>query len=856
VDVYGLGAILYYLLTGRPPFAGSNLANILRAVQENEPVGPRVLNPEIPRDLETICLKCLEKERARRYGTAKELADELGRFLNDEPVHARPVSRTEKVWRWYRRKPALATLGALVFVLLLFVLVGAPIALVRINHARLDANAARLDAERTLYAAHMRLASEALRDGAIGQVDELLAAHERHKGAEDLRSFEWRYLRNAAKQTGRVTHELQGLKFSRVLLFREGTLYNLREDTGEILAWDMATWTALSLKVPSQRASERWWWRPWQQAALAVNDNDHTIAVYRLPSLEEVSVIPVPGKASQGALSKDLRTLAVGFQDGDIHRILVRDLAANSQASVFGEYRGKVTHLAFSPDNSVLVAACEDGEIGLWSITAGKALPSPARDPSTRVQDWIVPWNTPPFFGPNSTRLYLNRGRERKTLEAWDWSVGKLSRLYQAEQDGIGAFGFSPDGAVLATAWGGEVITFFDAKDSRQIGAMPANGAMIMCLAFSPSGDLIASGGRDRSARLWDVKTHRELATLGGNDDQVSAVDFTTDEKSVVLTLSFDGKIKVWDLDAVLRRDVLWSKKGALGGLTISADERAAATGDKLGEMHVWDLVSGREIRTVQTGEPGAFALSFSPTDPIVAWAGNKWLGILDYKSGQTSTFPISRTDGYWAPGFSADGRELAFANPTNIMILEMATRKTRPFATIETAALGLAFSPNGSLLASAHDGGTLILWDRATGRKIWDRLAHPPIAASVEFSRDGRLLASGGADATGKIWDVIPNGLKLHRTLRGHLGWVDLVFSPDGRRVVTGSNDTLQLWDTKTGLEVGTLYGHRGGIVGYTFSRDGNTIYSAAKDGDLRVWRAPPLEQPEAPVKEKKVKR
>src|SRR5439155_4151240 len=174
--------------------------------------------------------------------------------------------------------------------------------------------------------------------------------------------------------------------------------------------WDMTTWAPLPLKLPAQRASERWWWRPRQQAALAVNDQDRTIAVYRLPGFEEVSVVPHPGKASQAALSKELRTLAVGFQDGDVHRVLVWDLSANSQRGVFGEYRGKVTRLGFSPDDSVLVAACDDGAIGLWSIADGKALPSPTRDPSRAEEDW----EQPPFFGPSSARLYLNLGSERK----------------------------------------------------------------------------------------------------------------------------------------------------------------------------------------------------------------------------------------------------------------------------------------------------------------------------------------------------------------------------------------------------------------------------------------------------------
>src|SRR5205823_2673566 len=159
--------------------------------------------------------------------------------------------------------------------------------------------------------------------------------------------------------------------------------------------------------VPAQRASERWLWRPRQQAALAVNDQVGTIAVYRLPGFEEISVVPLPGKASQAALSKDLRTLAVGFQDGDVHRVLVWDLATGSRRGIFGEYQGKVTYLGFSPDDSVLVAACDDGEIGLWSVTQSKALPAPARDSSTTEQQWNPPWYTPPFFGPGSERLYL-----------------------------------------------------------------------------------------------------------------------------------------------------------------------------------------------------------------------------------------------------------------------------------------------------------------------------------------------------------------------------------------------------------------------------------------------------------------
>ncbi len=448
-DVYGLGAILYEMLTGQPPFQGATPAETIRQVIHVEVVPPRRSRKGLPRDLETVCLTCLQKEPERRYASASAFREDLGRFLRGEPVRARPVSTAEHVAKWARRRPATAfLLATLAFSMVIFA--ACTTWLWRREVDALDRSRRSEELLRhQVYLEKMNRAAREWDNGNVGQVRELLEETKPEPGHADLRDFEWFYLDRASHgdETTLDGHSLA----VRSIAF--GACGRILASTGE----------------------------------------DKTIKLWDWECRQLLRTLETPERTSTTiASSPDGDRLAEGGADGIIR---IRDIHTDLVIGTYPGHSSLVFDIAFSPDGKRMASGGIDGTARIWDLATGRhVLALGQKDPVQAVA-----------FSIDGKTLALGYGRSIRLCRASDGSLNGEIRTGLAQVQDLA---FSPDSKTVASAGNDGSIALWDIE-SGALKSWPAAklGTSINALAYSPDGSRLASGGGDQMVTIWDVTT-------------------------------------------------------------------------------------------------------------------------------------------------------------------------------------------------------------------------------------------------------------------------------------------------------------------------------------------------------------
>jgi WD40 repeat protein len=853
-DVYALGVVLYELLTGELPFRGS-VQMLLKQVIFEEPPAIRKLNSHVPRDVETICSKCLEKDPRRRYASAGEMGDELRRFLDGRPIYARPVGRLERVARWAKRNPTVAGLSATALLLLVL---AAAVGMIGYATTSQALGIADREWKRAEESAREEIQQRERAEGALDAADrerrraeaaagEEAAQRKRAEAALETADRERRRAETAAKLETEQRQRAEGaLKTADSERRRAENAAKLEAEQRR-----RAEQATEGEAAQRQRAeAER------RRAELSGYFN--TIAV-----------------AQQAYLANDFQHATEllnscppeqqHWEWGYLHRLCRTDLLT------FRQHQDAVTCVAFHPEGLRVATGSKSGEVRIFHVLGGEQLkwlvdPPPAPAPPAPVPAPPAPPPAPP--APAATASETAFAAAPKDEAAAPAPKTEPARPYP--HPGLAGEGRSepqeprwPPGPVLALAYRGDgerlalarengTVTVWDLKADRVFLTLKHHKAEATSVAWSSNGKWIVSGGNDGAIKIWNAETGEEVRSLEGHDDSVTSVAFRLDGQQIV-SGSRDRTVRVWD--AASGKELLKCRghEGAVWSVAFDRDGQRIVSGSRDKTVRVWNAETGAQLLALSGHEGQVYAVQFSANGQRIASAGgDRTVRLWDVANGQPLRTLRGHLDDVLGVAFSPNGARLVSTSADRTAKVWDAADPLVPRH--ETAALGAAFSPDGKSLASAGGDKTVRLWDAASGKEELALTGHADAVTCVAFHPQKMLVASGSRDRMVKLWDAVRG--EERATLRPHNGAVTrLAFSPDGRWLAAGTDRrAIKMWDAATGREAFTVMavpqvekGFRffgpplpaNAVMGLCFTPNGKQFAAALIDETVQIWDA-----------------
>jgi WD40 repeat protein len=805
-DIWALGAVLYEILTGQPPFLGATATEVLNKARSATIRPVREICSKAPPELAAIAEKALQPDKQQRYESAKQLADDVVAYMTGRRVSAHDYGAWELTRLVASRNKAAFAAATIVLATLVvsLVLVGSSYhnereAAFREKQARAQEHQARLEAQFRLGEAFAMRARQHARDR------NLLAS--RVYAAASLKN-------NPAHPRSPVFESAFADSHPESRRLLVDALSDLFEGESRILR-------GLVDVVPVDHALVRLAASP-DGTHMAGVDPDRGLQLWSLPSKQRNLAAPVEGeKPVCVAFSPCGKRVATGSHGG---LVVVRSVPDGAVIRSFPGHGDSIRAIAFSPSGKRLATGGRDTNVRLWdssSWNAAALLPV-----GHQVADLT-------FRGDDTLAMAVRDG----SVQLWDANTGKKVGGLLGHQLPVEALAISPDGRTLVSGSQDKTAKIWSLPDGALKATLELHGEAVVRATFSPDGEWLMTVARDRLVRLWRMADLSLASVLHGHRLDTNDAVFLPDG-SALATCGTDGEVRRWALDLGGPPRAFSGHRGVIFSVSFSPDGRWLASGGADGTARVWDASTAKPKLVLRGHEQAVLRVAFSPDGSrLVSSSRDRTVREWRLEDGQQVRF-FEEPSPVYALALSPDGKTTATGGADGQILLRAAEDlgAARVLQGHKGPVYALAFAPDGQILASSGADGSVRRWDVRTGQLVAAHARHEGWVTGLAFSSDGAVFGTGSKDGLAILWDAGTG--KVVREIREHRQWVNaLAFSQDGRMMATSSDDRTTILWSRASWEPLLVLWSEGGASAVDFSPDGKLLAVGSVD-TIRRWR------------------